>query len=96
MFRKFFAALVAVTMVVGGLFAEEIKGAIFKKYEDGKATFVVDEKEKTFKVDEKAMTKMKKEDVKLTEAFGKFKADSKFTLTVEKDVITEAKRDKSK
>ena len=46
--RKFFAALVALTLVVGGLFAEDIKG-VFKKFEDGKVTIdVVDSK--TWKV----------------------------------------------
>jgi formylglycine-generating enzyme required for sulfatase activity len=39
MFRKFFAVVIAAMLVVGGLFAEEIKG-VFKKFEDGKVTIV--------------------------------------------------------
>ena len=48
MFRKFFAAVVALTLVVGGLFADDIKG-VFKKFEDGKVTVAVDGKEKITK-----------------------------------------------
>ena len=61
MFRKFFAAIVASMLVVGGLFADEIKG-VFKKFDDGKVTISVDDKEKTYKVDKDATVKVKKED----------------------------------
>ena len=93
MFRKFFAAVVASMLVVGGLFADEIKG-VFKKYDDGKVTISVDEKEKTYKVDKDAKVKVKKEDVLLTEALGKWKEGQKATFTVEKDVVTGAKKTK--
>lgn len=58
MFRKFFAAVAALTLVVGGLFAEDVKG-IFKKVDGGKITIVVDGKDKEFKVGEKFKTKAK-------------------------------------
>jgi len=87
MFRKFFAAIVATMLVVGGLFADEI-AAVFKKFDDGKITVEIDGKEKTFKVDEKAVYKGKK-DVPVAEwAKSKKAADAKITLTVEKDVVT--------
>jgi len=88
MFRKFFAAVVAVMLVVGGLFAEDITG-VFKKYDDGKVTVEVDGKEKTYKVDKDAKIKNKKtgDETLLTEALSKRKADSKITLVVEGDVV---------
>lgn len=52
MFRKFFAALVAIALVVGGVFADEVKG-IFKSAEGGKLVVEVDGKEKTFKTGDK-------------------------------------------
>jgi len=52
MFRKFFAALVAVALVVGGVFADEVKG-IFKSNEGGKLVVEVDGKAKEFKTGEK-------------------------------------------
>ena len=93
MFRKFFAAVVASMLVVGGLFADEIKG-VFKKYDDGKVTISVDEKEKTYKVDKDAKVKVKKDDVLLTEALSKWKEGQKATFTVDKDVVTGAKKEK--
>lgn len=93
MYRKFFAAVVAVVLAVGGVFADEIKG-VFKKYEEGKITISVDDKEKTYKVDKDAKTKVKKEEVLLTEALGKWKADQKGTFTVKDDVVTAAKKEK--
>jgi hypothetical protein len=100
MIRKFFAALVALTLVVGGLFAEDIKG-VFKKFEDGKVTIDVDGKEKTYKVDENATMKIKGKDgtekeVKLVDSLKRAKDGSKGTFTVEKDVVTKFQRDRGK
>jgi len=61
MLRKFFAAVVASMLVVGGLFADDVK-AIFKSYEDGKLVVEVDGKEKTYKTGEKFKTKAKSGD----------------------------------
>ncbi len=97
MFRKFFAAVVALALVAGGLFAEEIKG-VFKKFEDGKVTVSVDDKDKTYKVDKDAKVKVGKDqtEVSLTEAFGKWKEGQKGTFTVKDDVVTNAKKDRKK
>ena len=92
--RKFFAAMVAATLVAGGLFADEIKGVIFKKYADGKVTVEIDGKEKTLPVDPKATVKKKDKksgemtETPLTTVFEKVKADSKWTVTVEDGKVT--------
>src|SRR5256886_16292154 len=49
MVRKFAAALVALTIFVGAVFAEEVKGT-FVKFADGKLTLKVDDKEKEYKI----------------------------------------------
>jgi hypothetical protein len=95
MFRKFVAVVAALMLVGGGLFADEIKG-VFKKFEDGKLTFLdADGKEKTYKVDPDAKFKRKGKDgteteVELTKMLsGKFMTDGKkITVTVEKDIVT--------
>ena len=71
MFRKFVAVAVAATLVVGGLFAEEIKG-VFSKFEDNTLTIKVpdkDGKEKTFKIDP---------DLKVNRKFGKDGEEKEF------------------
>lgn len=95
MFRKFFAAFVALTLVVGGLFADDVMG-IFKKFEDGKVTIDVDGKEKTYKVNADAKVKVGKDqkEVLLTEAFKNWKDGQKATFTVDKDEVTKAKKGK--
>jgi hypothetical protein len=95
MFRKFLAVVLGSMLAVGGLFADEIKG-VFKKFEDGKLTFVdADGKEKTYKVDPDAKFKRKGKDgteteVEVTKMLqSKFMKDgSKITVTVEKDMVT--------
>ena len=96
MFRKFFAALVALTLVVGGLFAEDIKG-VFKKFEDGKVTIAVDGKEKAYKVNADAKVKFGKKEIPLVDVLKNeklWKDGANGTFTVEKDEVTVAKRDK--
>ena len=93
MFRKFLAAFVAMTLMVGGLFAEEIKG-VFKKYEDGKVTISVDDKEKTYKVDKDAKVKIKKKEVPLTDVLSKWKAGQNGLFTVDGDTLSAAKHTK--
>ena len=93
MLRKCFAAVVALMLVVGGLFAEEIKG-VFKKFEDGKVTISVEEKDKTFTVDKEAKVKLKKEDVLLTDYLGKWKDGDKGTFTVDGDEADEGEERK--
>ncbi len=93
MFRKFFAALVAMMLVVGGLFADNIMG-VFKKFEDGKVTIEVDGKEKTYKVNADAKVKVKDTEILLTDALKKWKDGQKGTFTVENDEVTKAKKGK--
>lgn len=97
MFRKLFAAIMASLLVVGGLFAEEIKGA-FKKFEDGKVTVTVDGKNVTYKVDPDAKQKRKTKDGTEKEfevakmlAAPFLKEGTKITLTVENDVVKGAR-----
>jgi hypothetical protein len=88
MFRTFFAAVVALILVAGGLFAEDIK-AVFKKFEDGKATVEVDGKIVEYKVSPDAKIKKKNGDeILLTDVFKKLKEGLKGTMTVEDGVIT--------
>jgi hypothetical protein len=95
MYRKLLAAFVASLLAVGGLFAEEIKGA-FKKFEDNKVTVLVDGNEKTFKVDPNAKTKFKDKEIELTKIFAspKLKEGMKLVLTVENDTVINGKLDK--
>jgi len=99
MVRKVFAAVVASLLVVGGLFADEIKGK-FVKYEDGKVTVDVDGKEKSYKVDPDAKIKRKKDgvekEVELTKMFSFAKKDTGVTLTVESDIVKNAKFESKK
>lgn len=93
MYRKFIAVVVALIFAVGGLLADEIKG-VFKKFADGKVTITVDDKDKEYTVDKDAKVKVKKEEILLTEALAKWKEGQKGTFTVEKDVVTNAKKEK--
>src|SRR5262245_44910264 len=86
MIRKFAAALAALTIAFGSVFAEEVKGA-FVKFADGKLTIKVDDKEKEYKIP--ADLKMKRKnfrtgeetEVLATESLNKMN-DSKFKPTV--------------
>jgi hypothetical protein len=95
MFRKCVAAFAALVICVGAIFAEEIKG-VFVKFEDGKVTVKVDDKEKTYDVDKDATLKFKDNEVKLTDVFEKMKEGRTVTLTVEKDKVVKAKLEKKK
>jgi len=92
MFRKFFTAVVASMFVVGGLFADEIKG-VFKKFEGGKVTVEVDGKATDYKVGD-AKIKIKDKEVALTEMVGKYKDGDKVTVTVEKGEVTKISKEK--
>lgn|SRR5262245_36075313 len=96
MYRKFLAALVALVIGVGAIFAEEIK-AVFVKYDDGKLTVKVDDKEKTYEVDKDAVVKFKDKEFPLTKALANekiYKEGTKVTITVEKDKVTKVVREK--
>jgi hypothetical protein len=97
MYRKFLAASVALVIVGGAVFAEEIS-AIFVKYADGKITVKVDDKEKTYDVDKDAKVKVGKgqKEVSLPEAIERFKEGSKVKLTVENNKVVKARRERGK
>jgi len=95
MFRKCVAAFAALVICVGAIFAEEIKG-VFVKFEDGKVTVKVDDKDKTYEVDKDATFKGKEKEFKLTDLFEKMKEGRGLTLTVEKDKVVKAKLEKKK
>jgi hypothetical protein len=90
--RKIVALTLALFLSVGAVFADEI-AAVFKKYEDGKLTVTVDEKDKTYAVDTAAKVKFKDKDgnekeVALTDSFKRFKEGTKIKITVEGDKVT--------
>jgi len=100
MVRKFAAALVAIVIAVGAVFADEVKGT-FVKFADGKLTVKVDDKDKDFTIPADLKVKRKnkdgnEEDVLLSERMGKFKEGSKVIVVTEGDKVKDVKRDKSK
>ena len=100
MFRKFAAALVALVIAFGAVFAEEVKGT-FVKFADGKLTLKVDDKEKEYKIPTDLKIKRKGKDgneteTAATEVLGKTKEGRDVVLTVDGDKVTkvEVKRGK--
>jgi Rieske Fe-S protein len=97
MMRKFAAALLAMVIAVGAVFAEEIKGT-FVKFADGKLTVKVDDKDKEYKVpaDLKQTIKIKGEDkeIEVTKMLGRMKEGTKLTLDVDKDEVKKVSRGK--
>ena len=95
MVRKFAAALVALVIAVGSVFADEIKGT-FVKFADGKLTLKVDDKEQEFKIPADLKQKRKGKDGEekeyvVADMLGKVKEGTKITLTTEKDEVKNVK-----
>jgi hypothetical protein len=94
MIRKFAAALVALVIAVGAVFAEEIKGT-FVKFADGALTLKVDDKDKEYKVpaDLKVKYKSKGEEKEAlaSERLGRAKEGQQVTLTVDGGKVTDVK-----
>ena len=99
MIRKFAAALVALVIAVGAVFASEIKGT-FVKFTGGTLTIKVEDKEKDYKIPSDLKIKRKnfktgeEEEVKATESLermnkGKFKPT--VVLTVDGDKVSGVK-----
>ena len=98
MFRKFTAAVVALVIAVGSVFADEVKGA-FVKFADGTLTIKVDDKEKDYKIPSDLKMKFKgkggeEKEVAVSESLermnkGKFKPT--VVLTVDGDKVTAVK-----
>jgi hypothetical protein len=96
MFRKLLAVAVALMLVVGGLYAEDIKGE-FVKVDGGKVTIKHDGKETSHKIaDVKVKVGKDAKEVALSEALGKWKEGQKGTFTVEKDEVTKAQKERKK
>jgi hypothetical protein len=98
MIRKFAAALVAVVIAVGSIFADEVKGT-FVKFADGTLTIKVDDKEKEYKIPADLKIKRKGKDgaeteVVVTDMLGKAKEGTAYTLTVDGGKVTGIKRDR--
>jgi hypothetical protein len=92
MFRKFAAALVALVIAFGAVFAEEVKGT-FVKFADGTLTLKVDDKEKDYKIPTDLKIKRKGKDgneteTAATEVLGKTKEGRDIVLTVDGDKVT--------
>jgi hypothetical protein len=92
MVRKFAAALVALVIAVGSVFADEIKGT-FVKFADGKLTIKTDDgKEKEFKIPADLKGKRKGKDgteqeFVVADRLGKTKEGTGITVTTEKDEV---------
>ena len=99
MSRKLIGALLALTIGVGAVFAEEIR-ATFVKYADGKVTVKVNNKDKEYTVDEKATMKVGAKELPLRMWFEQTKTlksgASKLVLVVENDAVTGVKPDTGK
>jgi hypothetical protein len=95
MYRKFLATLVALMIVGGAVFAEEIMG-VFVKYDEGKVTIKVDDKEKSYDVDKDAKVKFKDKEFALTDSLKRYKEGAKVTLTVEGGKVVKAKQERKK
>jgi hypothetical protein len=95
MVRKFAAALVALVIAVGAVFAAEIKGK-FVKFADGTLTIKVDDKDKEYKIPSDLKVKIKDKDgnekeVAASARLERAKEGSEVTLTVDGDKVTDVK-----
>jgi hypothetical protein len=102
MFRKFAAALVAVVIAFGSVFAEEVKGT-FVKFADGVLTIKVDDKDKEFKIpaDLKVKRKFKDQEREIVVADMLknekiVKSGSKLVVVTEGDKVTDVKLERGK
>jgi hypothetical protein len=92
MIRKFAAALVALVIAFGAVFAEEVKGT-FVKFADGTLTIKVDDKDKEYKIPADLKIKRKNKQGEETETavsdiLSKTKEGRNVTLTVDGDKVT--------
>src|SRR3989442_5398666 len=100
MVRKFAAALVAIVIATGSIFAEEVKG-VFVKFADGSLTLKVDDKEKEYKIPSDLKIKRKGKDgteteIAASDALSKAKEGREITLTVDGDKVTNVKMARGK
>ena len=100
MIRKFAAALLALVIAVGAVFAEEIKGT-FVKFADGTLTLKVDDKEHEYKVPADLKIKRKGKDgtereINVSDALSKTKEGAKLIVEVDGKTVKSYNRDRSK
>jgi hypothetical protein len=100
MIRKFAAALVALVIAVGAVFADEIKGT-FVKFSGGTLTIKVDDKEKEYKIPSDLKVKYKdkngdEKEVPASARLEKAKEGAEVTLTVDGDKVTDVKVKRAK
>lgn len=100
MIRKFAAALVAVVIAFGAVFADEVKGT-FVKFADGTLTIKVDDKEKEFKIPSDLTIKRKgkdgtEKDVPVKGILGRVKEGTEITVVTEGDKVTDIKTKRGK
>jgi hypothetical protein len=103
MVRKFAAALVAMVIAVGAVFAEEVRGT-FVKYADGVLTIKVDDKDKDYKIPADLKVKRKfgkdgeeKEIVVREMLQSKFmKEGTKMVVVTEGEKVTDVKMERRK
>lgn len=100
MVRKFAAALVAIVIAFGSVFAEEVKGT-FVKFADGVLTIKADDKEKEFKIPSDLKVKRKfgkdgeEKEFVVADMLSKFgKEGSKLTVVTDGDKVTDVKFDR--
>ena len=97
MVRKFAAALVALVIAVGAVFAEEIRGT-FVKFADGKLTLKVDDKEKDYKVPSDLTVKFKtksgdEKEFPVSNMLSKMKEGTKLKVEVDGDTVKKVSRE---
>src|SRR5262249_34615349 len=100
MVRKFAAALVALVIAFGSVWADEIKGT-FVKFADGKLTIKVDDKDKDFKIPAGLKVKGKnregvEEEVLLSERLAKVKEGANVTVVTDGNKVTNVKVERKK
>jgi hypothetical protein len=100
MVRKCAAALVALVIAVGSIFAEEVKGT-FVKFADGTLTIKVDDKDKDYKIPAdlkvKRTIKGEEKEIVVQEMLkGKFMKEgtTKLIVVTEGDKVTDVKIDR--
>ena len=93
MVRKFAAALVALVIAVGAVFAEDVKGE-FVKFADGTLTIKVGDANKDYKIPSDLKIKYKdkngdEKEVLAADRLGKAKEGAAVTLKVDGEKVTE-------
>jgi hypothetical protein len=97
MIRKCAAALVALVIAFGAVFADEVKGT-FVKFADGVLTIKVDDKNKEYKIPSDLKIKRGKDgtETPASEVLANTKEGREVTLTVDGDKVTKVQLKRGK